>query len=85
MKHWVNPREVIYMDFELSDEQLSGIYGGFTLPPINVNVNAPVRIQTGTEVGTNVGVATLVNLGKGSIGTPTLTQNNFFHQYQYQG
>ena len=72
------------MDLELSDEQLSRIYGGFAFPPINVNVNAPVGTQTGIEVGVNAGVVAPVNLGNGSIDT-TLTQKNFFHQYQYQG
>lgn len=75
---------------ELTDEQLSTIYGssgGFNFPAVNVNapVNAPVNtgVQTQLNTGINVGVITAVPIGGGTI-SASIKQLNYASQYEYQ-
>jgi hypothetical protein len=62
--------------FELTDEQLEGVAGGFSSPPINinpqVNVNAPVNVSTVAEGN----VVLWSKITNSPIGTTSVSQSN---------
>jgi hypothetical protein len=62
--------------FELTDEQLEAVVGGFTTPPINVNpqlnINAPVNVSSVAE-GNVILWSSLTN---SPVGTANITQSN---------